>query len=84
MSQCMVNFRMDSDLKKSLETVCEEMGLSTTAVFTVFAKTVVRERKIPFEVCADSFYCAKNMAFLEEAVSELNKGNGKEHNLIEV
>ena len=45
-----VNFRMDSELKKSMEQVCEEMGLSLTVAFTIFAKKVTRERKIPFEI----------------------------------
>ena len=33
-----VNFRMDSDLKHSMEEVCAEMGLSMTTAFTIFAK----------------------------------------------
>ena len=45
-----VNFRMDSDLKKNMEKVCMDMGLSMTAAFTIFAKTVTREKRIPFEV----------------------------------
>lgn len=38
-----VNFRMDSELKKDMEQVCMDMGLSMTAAFTIFAKTVTRE-----------------------------------------
>ena len=33
-----VNFRMDPDLKRSMEEVCAEMGLSMTTAFTIFAK----------------------------------------------
>jgi hypothetical protein len=44
-----------NDIKKNMEKVCAEMGLSMTAAFTIFAKTVVRERRIPFEVSADPF-----------------------------
>lgn len=33
-----------------------DMGLSMTAAFTIFAKTVTREKRIPFEVSADPFY----------------------------
>lgn len=54
MAQTMVNFRMDADLKKSMEQVCSEMGISMTAAFTIFAKKVSRERRIPFEVSAES------------------------------
>lgn len=35
---------------------CNDMGLSMTAAFTIFAKTVTREKRIPFEVSADPFY----------------------------
>ena len=34
-----VNFRMDPDLKRSMEEVCAEMGLSMTTAFTIFANT---------------------------------------------
>ena len=40
-----VNFRMDPDLKRSMEEVCAEMGLSMTTAFTIFAKKVSREHR---------------------------------------
>ena len=52
MTQINVNIRMDDELKKEFDTVCGELGLSMTAAFTVFAKTVVRQQKIPFEISA--------------------------------
>ena len=55
-----VNFRMDPDLKRSMEEVCAEMGLSMTTAFTIFAKKVSREHRIPFEVSADPFYSESN------------------------
>ncbi len=33
-----VNFRMDKDLKKSMEKTCSDMGMSMTTAFTIFAK----------------------------------------------
>ena len=41
-----VNFRMDPDLKRNMEEVCAEMGLSMTTAFTIFAKKVSREHRI--------------------------------------
>ena len=76
-----VNFRMD--LKKNMEKVCMDMGLSMTAAFTIFAKTVTREKRIPFEVSADPFYSASNMRHLQKAIADLNAGKGVEHELIE-
>lgn len=78
-----VNFRMDSNLKKEMEQVCADMGLTMTAAFTIFAKTVTREKRIPFEVTADPFYSASNMAHLRRGIIALNNGEGEEHALIE-
>lgn len=50
MAQAFVSFRMNPELKKEMEQTCEKMGLTMTAAFTMFAKTVVAEQRIPFEV----------------------------------
>ena len=50
-----VNFKLDADVKKSMEQVCSELGLSMSAAFTV-CKKVGREKRIPFEVSVDPFY----------------------------
>ena len=78
-----VNFRMDPDLKRSMEEVCAEMGLSMTTAFTIFAKKVSREHRIPFEVSADPFYSESNMAHLRRGISALNAGKGVSHDIIE-
>ena len=44
-----VNFKLDADVKRSMEQACADMGLSMSAAFTVFAKKVGRERRIPFD-----------------------------------
>ena len=33
-----VNFKLDADVKKCMEQVCNELGLSMSAAFTIFAK----------------------------------------------
>lgn len=78
-----VNFRMDGDLKSNMEKVCEEMGMSMTTAFTIFAKKVTREKRIPFEISADPFYSESNMAHLRRGVAALDAGEGMEHELIE-
>ena len=84
MGQAMVNFRMDQELKRNMDAVCKEMGMTATSAFTIFATKVVREHRIPFEINADPFYSSENMEFLREAITALNAGKGKEHDLIEV
>ena len=84
MAQAMVNFRMDEDLKKSMEQVCKDMGLSMTTAFTIFATRVSKEKRIPFEISADPFYDEFNVQRILAAVANLNAGKGVEHELIEV
>lgn len=81
-----VNFRMDADLKKSMEQVCSELGMSMTTAFTIFAKKVSREKRIPFEVCVDPFYSEQNMRYLEKIVHDVTQGKAHfaEHELLEV
>lgn len=81
-----VNFRLDEDVKKSMEQACADMGLSMSAAFTIFAKKVGRERRIPFEVSADPFYSESNIRHLEKIKKDIDEGkaNFVEHELIEV
>lgn len=53
MSQISVGIRMDESLKCEFERVCGDMGLTMTAAFTVFAKTVSKLRAIPFFVSTE-------------------------------
>lgn len=81
-----INFRLDEQDKKNMEQVCSELGLSMSAAFTIFAKKVGREKRIPFEVSLDPFYSESNMRYLEGIVSDIKEGkaNFTEHDLIEV
>lgn len=83
MAQAMVNFRIDEDLKKSMEATCKEMGLSMTAAFTLFATKVTREKRIPFDICVDPFYSKENMARLKKAADDMDAGLGTVHEIVE-
>jgi len=50
MSQTAISFRVDNELKQGFDLLCNEFGLSNSAALTIFMKTVVRERRIPFEI----------------------------------
>lgn len=49
-----ITVRIDSDIKRQFDSLCEELGISTNAAFNIFARTVVRERAIPFQLKVDS------------------------------
>jgi len=74
MSQVLVNIRMDEDLKKSMERTCHSLGMNITTAFTIFAKKVSREQRIPFEVSLDPFYSERNMAAIDEAARQIEQG----------
>lgn len=85
MAQTTVNIRMDEELKKQAESLFSDFGMNMTTAFTIFAKAVVRERKIPFEISAsDQFYSEANMARLKKSINQLNQGKGTIREIIEV
>ncbi len=49
-----MTIRVDEQLKKKFDSLCDEFGLSNSAALNMFMKTVVRERRIPFEIKANS------------------------------
>lgn len=84
MAQTSINIRMDEELKKSMEQTCQELGMNMTTAFTIFAKKMSREKRIPFEVSVDPFYSESNMAHLRRGIQALQEGKGVEHDIIEV
>ena len=79
MAQAMINFRIDEKIKKEMEKICREMGMSMTTAFTIFATKVTKERRIPFEITADPFYSEANMNRLKKSIADLNAGKGTMH-----
>jgi addiction module antitoxin, relB/dinJ family len=81
-----VNFRLDAEDKKNMEQVCTELGLSMSAAFTIFAKKVGREHRIPFDVSVDPFYSESNIKELKRRIESVHSGKStlEEHDLIEV
>ena len=50
MATTTVSIRMDSELKRRFEQFCEDVGMSKTTAFTIYAKKVVNEDRIPFDI----------------------------------
>jgi DNA-damage-inducible protein J len=74
MAQVLVNIRMDEDLKKSMEETCRTLGMNMTTAFTIFAKKVSREQRIPFDVSVDPFYSERNITAIDEAAEQIEQG----------
>lgn len=50
MATATVSVRMDAELKKRFEDICDEMGMSMSTAMNIFARKTVREYRIPFEI----------------------------------
>lgn len=84
MATTMVNIRMEEELKKNMELICQELGMNMTTAFIIFARKMCREQRIPFEVSVDPFFSKSNMEHLRRGVEAMNSGKGVEHEIIEV
>ena len=77
MAQATFSVRMDETLKKQFDALCTDFGMTASTAINVFARAVVRERKIPFEIISPepeitritgeySFLAAKNHSAPED------------------
>ncbi len=74
MAQTLVNFRIEEETKKQLETLCAELGITMSTAFNIFAKKMIREKRIPFDVSIDPFYSESNQKAIKESIKQLEEG----------
>jgi len=59
--------------------------MNASVAINLFAKAVLREKRIPFKIAApsfDPFYSPANQARLARSLEQLNRGQGVAHELI--
>ena len=71
MAQTTFSVRMDENLKRQFDALCADFGMNATTAFNIFARAVVRERRIPFSIQASDdvsgdIFNAETVAALEE------------------
>ena len=54
MGQATFSVRMDESLKRQFDSLCQDFVMNATTAINFFARAVVRQRKIPFEISAPS------------------------------
>ena len=71
-----VSIRLDDDMKRQLDIMCEEMGMNLTTFFMIYAKKALRDRRIPFEITApaEAFYSEMNIEQLKKAEQQVKEG----------
>jgi DNA-damage-inducible protein J len=85
MSQTTFSVRMDTEIKRQFDDFCAKVGMNPATAFNMFARAVLREKRLPFEVTTncDPFYSESNLAHLRRGIAALNSGKGVEHEIIE-
>ena len=63
-----LNIRMDKNLKDELDSLCKELGLTTSTAINIFAKAMVRKQALPFKLSlnADNKKTLKAIKNVEE------------------
>ena len=64
---------IDDTLKEQFAETCKRIGLTPSAAIGVFAKAVVRDQKIPFELSALSSLERERYAYEEEVARQLDE-----------
>ena len=52
MAQATFSVRMDENLKQQFDMLCSQFGMNALTAINIFARAVVYQRRIPFEITA--------------------------------
>lgn len=67
-----ISLRIDKDIRKEMTNVCDELGLSLSAAFNMYAKAVVREKRIPLTLDLKEAYNTKTAKSIKNVVKKKN------------
>lgn len=74
MDQSVINIKMDNNLKKDFDNICQELGLTMATAITMLAQKMIQEKRLPFEVNLDPFYCKSNLKALDKSIQQMKEG----------
>ena len=74
--ETVLSVRIDEDSKRDFDTFCSKVGLNASVAVNIFVQTVLRRRKIPFEITdeIDPFYSESNMRALQKSMKQAENG----------
>ncbi len=76
MAQSTFSVRMDERLKIEFESWCNYFGMNMSTAINIFARTVVQEKKIPFEISTSELFSAANANKMLDAARKQALENG--------
>ena len=74
--ETVLSVRIDEDSKRDFDIFCSKVGLNASVAVNIFVQTVLRKRKIPFEIAdeVDPFYSESNMWALQRSMKQAENG----------
>ena len=73
MAQATFSVRMDESLKKQFDILCSEFGMNASTAINIFARAVVYQRRIPFEITAPYTEVTREGAMQAFNIAKQNK-----------
>ena len=77
MGQSILSVRIDENLKKEFDEFCAQVGLNSSVAVNLFVRTVLREKRIPFEISTRPSAGAASV--IRSADRDLERGRLKEY-----
>jgi DNA-damage-inducible protein J len=76
---------MDSEIKEQLDHFCDTVGMNTNTAINMFARVVVRDKKLPFDVALKDEPLSGEawLAEMRRRIREIEAGKTTMHELIE-
>lgn len=88
MASSTMTVRLDSQIKKQFDALCQQFGMSSNTAINVFVNQVVRSRSIPFTVTVETtdkdIVREKAMAAFERQREKAERGETPELTLDEI
>ena len=71
MATARISVNVDEDIKQNAQRILAEIGMDMTTVIDLLLRTIIREERIPFDLCTERAY--REAAYKEYINSELEK-----------
>lgn len=84
MATATFSIRMDNQLRNDFKKTCEDFGLSITSAINVFAKAVVLQKRIPFDIATKEVVNDKAYKSFLDLKNEFQLKNAKNMSLKDI
>lgn len=76
MAQATVSVRMEEELKRDFDKICDDLGMTMTTAITMLAKKMTREKRLPFEASVEPSDYVLTKEELQRRIADVEAGRG--------